>query len=73
MENNLFEISLLFKSYVNCILIVMEEYNRMYPELKEVDGNNFRLDQISKYLSELEQEFNQREQILKKYNGLIVF
>ena len=30
----------------------MEEYSKIYPELKEADRNNFGLYQIAKYLSE---------------------
>ena len=45
----------------------MEECSKIYPELQEADGNNFRLYQIAKYLSKLEKELQNREDILKKY------
>ena len=47
--------------------IYNEKHSKVYPELKEADGNNFRLCQIVKYLSQLEHELPNREHILKKY------
>ena len=44
----------------------MEDYNKIYPDVSN-DGKMSRLHQIAKYLSELVQELNQREKILKKY------
>ena len=44
----------------------MEEYIKIYPELKEADGNNLRLHQIAKHLFDLERELNQNEKNIKE-------
>ena len=45
----------------------MDEYNRVYPQLPQNPPENFRLHQVSNYLSDLEKGLESRDRIYKKY------
>ena len=46
----------------------MTDYNELYPQLPSNDSENFRLQQATKWLSDLEKELSSYEKIYKKYN-----
>ena len=46
----------------------MDSYNELYRQLPNESGENFRLNQISRWMNSLEKELETRQNIHKKYN-----
>ena len=55
-----------------CIKLYMDEYNRVYPQLPQNPPENFRLHQVSNYLSDLEKGLESRDRIYKKYKRVFL-
>ena len=47
----------------------MDEYTKIYPQLED-QPQNFRLQQVSNYFSDLEKELDSRDKIFQKYKKL---